>query len=381
VSLVDRRGRALSAQQVDPISWFTGPILPLVFAALILFYGLLLTIATWQTSGYPVQQLLAVLVCTSACAYVYVLGRPLRPSMGWAGGFIALTISGIGFVLSAFGYTGAPHFGIELWWAPFALGLTIASLGPFLPARAIVVLGAAAIVVTAPFAYFALRPTVVGWGPVSMITMIVGPSGLALVATTIFSTVVVNRMLPLIEQRSRTMISPDVIHSDEVEAAERVRLAQLSARVVPFIQGIAESGVVRPADRALAGQIARRLRDDLVTQSNLSWLDSVAAGSRLVVVDPERRANRMRPSQRTALRALLRAVLELPGIDAGSLLVELRGQKDGSTAVAVSLDRELPEGRRIMHLAPYYLALRTAVDDLQWEQGTPLRLSFNVGDE
>ncbi len=381
MSLVDRRGRALSVQQVDPLSWFIAPVVPLVFAGLILSYGIVLSVVTWRSSDFPVQQLLAVLVCAAACVFVYVLSRPLRPPLGWAGGFITLTIGGLGFVLSAFGYTGAPDFGIEVWWAPFALALAIASLGPFLPARAIVLLGSAVILVTTPFAYFALRPTVTPWGPVSLIVMIAGPSVLAIGATATFSYVVVNRMLPLIEQRSRTLISPDVIRSDEAEAAERLRLAQLSARVEPFIEGIANSGVVRSADRALAGQIARRLRDDLVTQSNLSWLDSVAAGSRLVVVDPERRATRMRPSQRTALRALLRAILDQPGIDAGSLLVELRGQEDGSTAVAVSLDRELPEGRRIVHLAPYYLALRTAVSDLRWEDRRRLGLSFRLPGE
>jgi hypothetical protein len=86
----------------------------------------------------------------------------------------------------------------------------------------------------------------------------------------------------------------------------------------------------------------------------------------------------MRGSERTALRALLQAALDTPGIDSGSLLVELRGAEDGSTAVGVSLDMELPEGRRIMHLAPYYLTLRTAVKDLQWSRDRFLRLSFHL---
>ncbi|MES1169423.1 MAG: hypothetical protein ABUL47_01910, partial [Leifsonia sp.] len=96
---------------------------------------------------------------------------------------------------------------------------------------------------------------------------------------------------------------------------------------------------------------------------------------RLVVIDPEHRAGRMRTAQRTALRALLKAILDTPGTDTGSLLVELRGADDGSTAVGVSLDMELPEGRRIMHLAPYYLTLRTAVDDLSWDASS---LSFTT---
>jgi len=132
---------------------------------------------------------------------------------------------------------------------------------------------------------------------------------------------------------------------------------------------------VTDADRALAGQLARRLRDDLVTQANQTWLDSIASDTRLVVIDPERRANRMSASQQTVLRALLRAVLDTPGVDSGSLLIELRGRPDGATAVALSIDVDLPEGRRIMHLAPHYLTLRTVVDDLLWDSST---LSFTI---
>ena len=61
-------------------------------------------------------------------------------------------------------------------------------------------------------------------------------------------------------------------------------------------------------------------------------------------------------------------------------MVELREGPDGGTAVGVSLDMTLPEGTRIMHLAPYYLTLRTAVNDLEINQDTLLKLSFVVPD-
>jgi hypothetical protein len=198
-----------------------------------------------------------------------------------------------------------------------------------------------------------------------------------IVATAAFSIAVVARTVPLIERRSQTLLSLDTPRGALNEQLERERLARLTSRAAPFIEAIARVGVVTPADRTLAGNLARQLRDDLVTQSNLSWLDSVAQG-RLVVVDPDRRANRMRASQRTALRALLRAILDTPGTDAGSLLVELRAHPDGSTAVGVSLDFELPEGRRVMQLAPYYLALRGSVDDLEWKDDKFLRVTFNL---
>ena len=100
-----------------------------------------------------------------------------------------------------------------------------------------------------------------------------------------------------------------------------------------------------------------------------------------MVVDPDRLAHRMNSAQRTAMRGMLRAIIETPGIDSGSLMVELREAPDGATAVAVSLDMALPEGRRIMHLAPYYLTLRMTVDDLKIETDKLLKVSFNVANE
>lgn len=377
--ILGRRLSSVSPYEVDPLSWFTGPLVPLVFAALNLVYGTTLAILTWIQVGNPRLQFAGVILTTVGCLFVHLMTRPLRPRIGWGVGAVAMAISSAGFLVSSLGYTNIV-FAIELWWAPFGVALTLASLAPYLPARTLVLLGSASIVVTAPFAYLVVRHDVPNWGPVSTLLIVISPILTAIVATAAFSHTVVTRMQPLIEKRSQSLVSPDVARDDEVMTAERVRLAEFTARAVPFLEGIIANGKVAASDRALAGQLARRLRDDLVTQSNLSWLESVADGSRLVVIDPERRAVKMRASQRTALRALLQAILDTPGTDAGSLLVELRSAEDGSTAVGVSLDMELPEGRRIMHLAPYYLTLSTAVKDLEWSRDRFVKLSFNLPD-
>ena len=372
----ERRFLRLSAQEVDPLSWFTGSLVPLVFAALNLVYGTVFAVLSWSASPDPIVQVVGVLLCTAACVLVHFLTRPMRRRIGWPGAIVAVAIATCGFILSSVGYAGSVVT-IELWWAPFGLALTIGSLGPYLPARVIVVLGTIAGLISVPVAFLAIRDDVTAWGPVATIVIISSPVVSGIVATAAFSIAVVARTMPLIEKRTQTMLTLDTPRGERNQAEERERLARLSNRVVPFIEQIARSGVVTTADRTLAGQLARRLRDDLVTQSNLSWLDSVAR-DRLVVVDPDHRAGRMRASQRTALRALLRAILDTPGTDSGSLLVELRGHPDGSTAVGVSLDIELPEGRRIMHLAPYYLALRGSVNDLEWKDDRFLRLTFNL---
>jgi hypothetical protein len=375
-SLLDRRWLRLSAQEADPLSWFTGPLVPLVFATLNLLYGGTFAAVTWGASRDPLLQVVGVGLCSAACVVVYVLTRPMRRRFNWGGASVALAVGIVGFGLSAIGYADTA-LSIELWWAPFALALVVASLGPYLPARAIMLLGAGATLIAVPIAQITIQPQVTVWGPVSTAVIVAAPLISGILATAAFSIAVVARTLPLIERRSQTMLSLDAPQGARNERLERERLARLTSRAAPFIEGIARSGEVTAADRTLAGNLARRLRDDLVTQSNLSWLDSVAK-DRLVVVDPDRQANRMRAAQRTALRALIRAILDTPGTDAGSLLVELRAHPGGSIAVGVSLDFELPEGRRVMQLAPYYLALRGSVEDLQWSDDRFLRLTFNL---
>ena len=102
-----------------------------------------------------------------------------------------------------------------------------------------------------------------------------------------------------------------------------------------------------------------------MSRSDLAWLGLSADDRRVVVIDPERRADTMRSAQRTAIRDMVRAVLDDPTTDATTMLIELRPQDDGSTAVAITLDAELPEGRRVRHLAPYYFNLRGEMGDVQ----------------
>ncbi|MDQ1555896.1 MAG: hypothetical protein QOI02_898, partial [Actinomycetota bacterium] len=92
----------------------------------------------------------------------------------------------------------------------------------------------------------------------------------------------------------------------------------------------------------------------------------------------QRLADRMNENPRAALRGLLVEVTESPGVPIESVSVEIRGERDGSTAVALSMDVNLPEGRRVMLLAPHYLTLKTTVDDLSWDDGRSLLLQFRI---
>lgn len=353
----------VSPQQVDPLSWFTGPLVPLAFGAATAIAGAGAIVFSWSQSPWPIVQAAALALFVGADLVIHFATRPLRQHIGWGVGVVALAMAVAGMLLSAAGYIDG-QFAIERWWASGAFGLTIASLGPYLPVRRLLVLGTSAIAVGVVGSIALLNPVGGSWGTVGSALIAAYPPALGLAATITFSYMVVSTMMPMLDSPSRIMVVGQAVQDEAADLVERVTVARLSARATPFLERIADAGRIEPADRALAGQLARRLRDELVTQSNLSWLDSIASESRLVVVDPDKLARRMNNAQRTALRALLRALLDIPATDSGSLMVELRRADDGATAVGVSLDMALPEGTRVMHLAPYYLTLKTAVRDM-----------------
>ena len=371
---------ASSARQVDPLSWFTGPLVPLTFTVLALIYGSVLSVLGWNGNSQPWLQLVATALCACSGLIVHVMTRGLRRELGWLTGGLSLVPATAGMIISAIGYSDSA-FAVEFWWAPAALALMIASLGPYLAVRQIVILGSTATAVAVLASLIIVHPTSDRWGPIAVGLIVAYPPLLGTAATAVFSYTVVSTVIRMLESPSRIMVPGQKVRDEAAEQVERATIARLTARATPFLEGIAAAGRIAPPDRALAGQLARRLRDDLVTQSSLTWLESIASESRLVVVDPGRRASRMSNAQRTALHAMLRAVVDTPAIDSGSLMVELREGPDGATAVAVSLDMALPEGRRIMHLAPYYLTLRMTVDDLKIETDKLLKVSFNVANE
>jgi hypothetical protein len=266
---------------------------------------------------------------------------------------------------------------VQHWWAPIGVGLVIATLGPYSTVLQVLAYGAVLGLATAVSASLAFRGADAVWPATSVVFISGSIIVVATVATATFGYVVVAGTQRLLVGAGTVPPASDAASEDAARRVERRTLARLGNRVAPFLEAIADAGVVTDSDRALAGQLARQLRSDLVSQANRTWLDSIALFGRIYVVDPDNRADRMNAAQRTALRGLLNAVMENPGAAVGSLFIELRGDADDSTAVALTLDFSLPEGRRTLMLAPYYLTLQTTVDSISWDPSRDL-LRFQV---
>jgi len=365
-----------SPQQTDPLSWFTRPRIPVLFSSLLLVYGAVSIAFWWDFLWEPWIDVVALVFACSATLVVVLSTRPMRTVHYATTSVIPIILVLSAVVLSTINGRSS-LVPVQHWWIPAGVGFVIGTLSPFTSLKRTLFNG---VILTAAVGFGALigftEPERV-WPPISTVLIAVNGTLGSTAAAGVVVWMLVTTTQKVFDQRSKDFASGGESDEDVALRVERRTLARVGTRVAPFLQGIAESGVITSEDRALAGQMARRLRTDLIGQANRSWLESIALYGPLYVVDPDHRADEMTSIQRTALRGLLEQIMRDPMTHDGRLLIELRGQPDGSTAVGVTVDVDLPEGRRIAIIAPYYLTLQTAVDDLRWD-GTKESLNFTM---
>jgi hypothetical protein len=365
----------LSPQRVDPLSWYTRPRVAGSFGGMSLVYGLGSVVITWRQISAPLLDIVAVAILTAACILVQLRTNPFRSRFRVVDRLAVVALALAGLALSTWANADSTVL-VQYWWAPVGVALVLAAMSPYCSALHLLLYGLALTAATVVAGLISFSDTEV-WPSASVAVIAASPTLVAAIATSTFAYMVVRRTRELFAGVGAVPAPEEALREEAANTVERHTVARLGARVAPFLERVAENGEIVDDDRALAGQLARRLRADLSERTDRSWLDAVADNGRMFIVDPDRQAERMNDAQRTALRALLTAALRTPGTDAGSLFVELRSRPDGSTAVALSFDLDLPEGRRSMLLAPYYLALQTTVSDLHWDSRRGL-LRFGV---
>ncbi len=367
-----------SPNEVDPLSWFSGPLVPVVFGGLAMTFGVAATVLSGQEGVIPWFDWGAVACLLLGFATVGLVANPARKASP-----LLLTIPSIlfgwtSFVLSVLGHIDGPRLMVEIWWAPVGLAFLIAALAPYSSAIRLIVLGSVSAVVTGTVIAVVPFNRAGYWPPFTEGVIGSGPILVATAAASVFAFQVASR----IQEWSSTDLGSTLTSGALGESARlrilRVELASVGDRTLPFLRRIADSGVVTAMDREQARLLSDEVRAELVEKANRSWLDTLATRMHLTVLDTEHQAERMTANQRAALLGLLRAVTQEGGEERSTIVIQLRGDADGSTVVALSTDVHFPEGRRITLLAPHYFSLKATVDDLEWSSGDQLGLRFRL---
>ncbi|HEU4808432.1 MAG TPA: hypothetical protein VFT01_09230 [Homoserinimonas sp.] len=366
-----------SPHSVDPLSWFIRPFLPLTFALAMALGGAAFVAGTLREFDSPQHQAIAVLCFVLACLTIHRRAKPRLNPFLLRHAVLPLALAWVGVVVSGVGASQSDG-DISRWWAPLGVALVLAALAPFNSAVLLVGFGLLSTVVCSVVAVLAFERSPDGWPLLTTIVLATLVPLQATVATAMFSAFIVDRVLRWSSLPIQGALSSNRALDFSQWNAQSDELKLLSDRVVPFLSQMADDGFVAVRDRTLAAELAREVRDALLKTVDRSWLDSLAADHGLQVIDPRNRAVRLTHAQRGAVRSLIVAVLESSALVPDTLSIELRDSADGGVAVGLTMRLDLPEGKRMMLLAPYYLTLRATVDDLTWDDQDQLNLRFRI---
>lgn len=369
-----------SAVEVDTLSWLTSSLVTVWVSVVIVLLGAGGVLLGGQGADAPLVQLLAILLMAIAGLLVHVGARPSRVSFGHVIPWVTGLFAGAGVLLSGWGiaYAGtAPQPVIpELWWAPVGSALIVMSLSPFLAGR--VFLPVAALVITCSV----VAATIVALrfdAPFPAAQIVVASSA------TLFSIIggsLLTRTLVDAVQGWRSgyqlAVRPSALSEPALAVVDRVTEGLVGRDAVPFLQRIARSDTLTPEDRQRAQALAESVRAAIVDRDAQSWLSAVTARRPVHVTDPGRLADRVSVDQRAAIVALIDGVFADQEAGVYAARLELAPGEASTVAVAVTLDLELPEGRRTAVLAPYYLTAKSVVRDITWRNGRSLVVSFGV---
>ncbi len=372
------RALVLSPQSVDPVSWFAGPFLPVTFAVAMGVIGTGFVLWTLPQFTNPFVQFAAVLCFVFACLAVHRPAKPRLQPFRIRHTVLPTVLAWAGVIVSALG-VDRPHADVGQWWAPLGIAVVLAALAPFSSAALLMGVGLLSTAACAVIGVLTFGQQSAGGWPILTTVIIAGMVPLqGTAAAAMFSGVIVDRVLRWSALPIRGRLSTDQALDFSLWNADRDELKLLGDRVLPFITKVADNGFVTLRDRTVAAELAREIRDELLKTADRSWLEPLASDHRLKVVDPENLAVRLTLAQRGAVRSMLEAVLNSSALVPGSLSMELREAEDHGVAAGLSMRLELPEGKRLMLLAPHYLTLQAAVDDLVWEDRDQLSMRFRI---
>lgn len=373
-----------SAHDVDTLSWLTASLVTAWVPAVIALLGAGGVLLGSQGEDAPIYQWVAIALAASATLLIHLAARPTRRRFGLAPAIAVPVLASAAVLTSAWGIArgggGEPESIVpELWWAPVAVALVVMSLSPFVPGRVFLpagfmVAGAsilAAVLVTEPLDAVS---------PGAEVVIAASSPIFALIGGSFLTRLLISEVEAWRAGLVDTLAAAP-LREPAVTVVDRTTRGALSAEALPFLASIADGAPVGPREREHAARLATQLRSALVDRDGSGWLGAVIARRAVHVTDPHRLADRVSLDQRAAILALIDGVFSDDEAGVYAARLELAPGTDDQVAVALTLDLELPEGRRTAVLAPYYLSVKSVVRDISWTNGRSLVVRFDVDGE
>jgi hypothetical protein len=335
--------REQTVQQLDPLAGVNGREVTVFGAIAIVVYAIVMTLFNSADIDTPGFAIAAIVVLGADAIFLIVASSPLRPPVNRTVQIIAVSLALLAMVLSAMSMLESNAY-IQDDWGTIAVGAVCLILCPYRPPRELVIAAVLASVF-AGFIVLVQTPSLVTDIPViAFIVIALTPLLCMALAGAAFASIVL-RMLRRWQSRADRAVRAlaDEHREGITRSVQQDRVTILNRDVVPFFTAVLSENELTDADRSRALEISDSIRRSMVADVDRTWLDVVvrqASGGSVpegAVDDRLRVASAMSTDQRTAMRALLVAILAHPGfmIDGFSIVVTTAGSAAGTRADGV----------------------------------------------
>lgn len=346
---------SLTPLQLDPLGGLTARLITLSCVSVAIVVAVLMSVASWDQVGYPVVQVLALLVLVLASLLMAAGTSPYRPPLTGARLAVIWSVLACATLLDVLSQWGT-NASVRDDWGPIAFAIVILMSGSYRSARELLLLTAVATaflialgaIVVAPV--FSDDPGRFIGSPLIAAAPVVA-TGIA--AAAFSRTLVVHLLAWRTTAATAQRDAIDDLRTGLVPSVRNDRLELLNAEVVPFLRGVVELGELRAEDSDRARELAGGLRSVMLPESGGNWLETVADE----VLDPEQLAERMGNEQRGSLKALLAALRDSGMVADGSVSVRMRSQETTAYLQLTAPVRDAAALRTT--LAPYFVVARS----------------------
>lgn len=395
-------------QQLDPAGSAGSLIATIALCAVAFGYAIIMTLKSLphlsnEIAGFAAVALLGV-ACAAATAYAEPLRSPFRQREHF---FVVLVL------LAAVLVEALSQFGSDTLigdnWGPLCLSIVLVAISPYRPPSEIVFTGVVSSVFIGFVTLLEVHAFVTDAPMIAFVLVAVTPVLCMSIAAAVFSHKIITSIERWQSRARRRSGSLEKEFRDGIaRSVQQDRVTILSRDVLPFFSDLLKREYLGDDDRDRAREIADSIRRVMVEEVDRSWLENIVglsvtptvcgaaehSATSSVVDDPDRVAAAMAADQRTALRALVVALLD-SGADNASradqpsnaqsrvsqmgMRVSLEKYGD-RCCCSVAVQLGLNDYAMRSMFAPYFAVMRSAFPDFEVLFAPPaltLRFSYD----
>lgn len=376
------RAQELTAQQTDPLGALNQRPITLVVALFSLALAIGRTIFQSDPQTDKGMAWLAIVFIALATGVLVVASSPYRAPFGRRSFALIFTLGVLAVIAEAVSTAGHNLMIRDDWGSP-ALGLLLLACAPYRPGRELLVGAIIGALVVAPIVWLQAPGFATKAPALLFITVGVVPVLTLGVGSAVYSSTFVRLVLAWMD-RATTLNEESAIEMRPgiARSVQQDRVTGLNREVVPFFSDLVGKGFLTDADRERAASVATGIRQRIVAEADRSWLEQVMLdlcpqGTTASLVDLSHLAERMTPDQRTAMRALVGAMVGDASTRTSSLGIALHDDAPLVRAV-VRVESGSADVAIRQRYAPYFAVLRILFRDLQVDvSGSFLTLRFS----